>query len=56
MNRAAKVALVAVAAVVAVVVLFTVVFPWVDRMLADPTLGLSASTAPAAASRVQRLG
>lgn len=56
MNRAAKVALVAVAAALAVVVLFTVVFPWVDRMLADPTLGLSASPAPAAASRLQQLG
>lgn len=36
-----KVILVIVLAVVVVALLFTVVFPWVDRMLADPVMGVS---------------
>ncbi|HVM14509.1 MAG TPA: hypothetical protein VM287_09280 [Egibacteraceae bacterium] len=43
MNRAVKAVLIAVVAVAVIIVLFTVVFPWVDRMLADPTLGFSAA-------------
>jgi hypothetical protein len=38
-NRPAKIALVVLLAAGAVVVLFTVVFPWVDTLLADPVLG-----------------
>ncbi|MFA9431630.1 hypothetical protein [Egicoccus sp. AB-alg2] len=34
-----KVVLLAVLIAVAVVVLFTTVFPWVERQLEDPTLG-----------------
>lgn len=40
MNRGVKVAVIAAAVAAAVVLLFTVVFPWVDRMLADPTMGM----------------
>lgn len=36
-----KIVLVAALALVAGVLLFTVVFPWVDRMLADPVMGVS---------------
>lgn len=36
-----RILLVAVLAVVVGVLLFTVVFPWVDRMLADPVMGVS---------------
>lgn len=36
-----KVVLVIILAVVVVALLFTVVFPWVDRMLADPVMGVS---------------
>lgn len=39
MNRAVKVVLAVVLALAVVALLFTVVFPWVDRLLADPTLG-----------------
>jgi hypothetical protein len=39
-TRPVKVGLVVLLAAVAVVVLFTVVFPWVDTLLADPVLGL----------------
>lgn len=41
MNRVAKTAIVVAVAVIAVVALFTVVFPWIDRLLADPTLGVT---------------
>lgn len=41
MNRVAKVALVVVAVAAVVVVLFTVVFPWVDTVLNDPTMGVT---------------
>lgn len=40
MSRPARAALVVVVGVVVVALLFTVVFPWVDRLLADPTMGL----------------
>lgn len=40
MNRVAKTAILVAVAVIAVVLLFTVVFPWIDRLLADPTLGV----------------
>lgn len=40
MRKAARVLLIAVTAAVIVVLLFTVVFPWVDRIVADPTLGV----------------
>lgn len=44
MSRPARVLLLVVAAVVAVVLLFTVVFPWVDRtFVADPVLDASAA-------------
>ncbi len=39
MNRAVKIVLAVVLALAVVALLFTVVFPWVDRLLADPTLG-----------------
>lgn len=39
MNRAVKIVLVVALALAVVALLFTVVFPWVDRLLADPTLG-----------------
>lgn len=40
MNRPLKVALLVVVALLLVAVLFTVVFPWVDRaFVTDPTLG-----------------
>lgn len=40
MSRPVKVALLVVVALVVVAVLFTVVFPWVDRtFVTDPTLG-----------------
>lgn len=41
MSKGARILLIAVAVAVVVVVLFTVVFPWVDQMVADPTLGVS---------------
>lgn len=41
MSRALKAVLISLAVVGAVVLLFTVVFPWVDQMLADPTMGVS---------------
>lgn len=40
MNRAVKIVLAVVLALAVVALLFTVVFPWVDRLLADPTLGV----------------
>lgn len=40
MSKALKIVLVVALAAVAVVLLFTVVFPWVDTILADPTMGL----------------
>ncbi len=47
MNRLAKGAVFAVAAVVLVAVLFTWVFPWVDRTFVnDPTLPAPSSTSP----------
>lgn len=42
MNRMVKALIIAVVAVAAIILLFTVVFPWVDEMRADPTLGISA--------------
>lgn len=39
MSKVLRVLLLIVVIAVAVVALFTVVFPWVDRMLADPTMG-----------------
>ncbi|HVL97875.1 MAG TPA: hypothetical protein VM324_01100 [Egibacteraceae bacterium] len=39
MSRAAKIAVAVAVVAVAVVLLFTVVFPWVDRLIADPTMG-----------------
>lgn len=39
MNRAVKIVLAVVLALAVVALLFMVVFPWVDRLLADPTLG-----------------
>lgn len=41
MNRALKAVLIIVVAVAVIALLFTVVFPWVDGMRADPTLGAS---------------
>lgn len=41
MNRVAKVVLVVVVAAAVVLVLFTVVFPWVDTLLTDPTMGVT---------------
>lgn len=46
MSRPVKVGLVAVVAAVVVVLLFTVVFPWVDGLLADPTLGTAELVRP----------
>ena len=48
MNRAVKVLIGIVLAVVVVFVLFTTVFPWVDRNLNNPTL----ESAPAAGAVV----
>lgn len=42
-----KVVLVIILAVAVVALLFTVVFPWVDRMLADPVMGMSGVVAAA---------
>lgn len=42
MNRAVRAVVIAVVVIAVIIVLFTVVFPWVDRMLADPTLGILA--------------
>lgn len=42
-RRLAKVAIVAVLIVLAVWVLFTLVFPWVDRQLNDPVLSAGAA-------------
>ena len=39
MSRSIRVALVVLLAAVAVVVLFTWVFPWVERQQQDPTIG-----------------
>jgi hypothetical protein len=39
MSRWARAALLAVVVIGAVVVLFTVVFPWVDSLIADPVMG-----------------
>ncbi|MDX1659375.1 MAG: hypothetical protein R3343_11185 [Nitriliruptorales bacterium] len=39
LNRWVRVAILAVVAAGIVVLLFTVVFPWVEQYLADPTLG-----------------
>lgn len=44
MPRAVKVVLVVVLAVVVLYVLFTLVFPWVERQMEDPTLGAPATT------------
>lgn len=41
MSRALRVLLLVAVIAVVVVLLFTVVFPWVDQMLADPTMGTS---------------
>lgn len=38
-SRAVRIALVTVAAVVVLYVLFTLVFPWVEGRMQDPTLG-----------------
>ena len=44
MSRPVRILLLVAAALVAVVVLFTIVFPWVDRtFVADPVLQTSAS-------------
>lgn len=40
MSRGAKIVLAMVVAVAVVALLFTVVFPWVDRLVADPTMGV----------------
>lgn len=40
MNRWLKALLLAVAVLAAVVLLFWVVFPWVDDLVADPVMGL----------------
>lgn len=37
-----KIGVVLILAVAVVALLFTVVFPWVDRMLADPVMGVTA--------------
>lgn len=42
MNRGVRALLAVIAVAAVVLLLFTVVFPWVDRMLADPTLGVAA--------------
>lgn len=42
MNRAVKAVVILVVAVAVIALLFTVVFPWIDGMRADPTLGVSA--------------
>ena len=39
MNRWAKAALLVVAIAAGIVLLFTVVFPWVDTLIQDPVLG-----------------
>lgn len=49
MTRPGRVALIAVVAILAIIVLFTVVFPWVDRhLIADPVMEGSAPGTPAA--------
>ena len=39
MNRWAKAVVLGLAIAFAVVLLFTVVFPWVDTLIADPVMG-----------------
>lgn len=39
MNRAVRITIVTVVAVAILWLLFTVVFPWVERRMEDPTLG-----------------
>ncbi len=43
MSRPVRVGLLVVVAIGVVVLLFTVVFPWVDTLIADPTLGRGAA-------------
>ena len=40
MSRPLRIALIVLVAGVVVLVLFTVVFPWVDTLVADPTMGI----------------
>lgn len=46
-NRWARIALAVVLGVVVVWLLFTVVFPWVERRMEDPTLGTGQAVARA---------
>lgn len=41
MNRVLKAVVIIVVVVAVIALLFTVVFPWIDGMRADPTMGVS---------------
>lgn len=48
MNRAVRIAIIAVVGVLVLWLLFTVVFPWVEQRMEDPTLGTGQAVASTA--------